>query len=588
MSANVVPIKKRPDAPRKLVVHYGGFSTEGIKIENQDAFSAFSPSNYTIDEKGFAAAIADGLSTASHAREAAQLVVTQFLTDYFSTPPTWSTQKSAFKVVSSLNDWLYAQSDDVKHNNQQWLTTFSSLIIKSSTGYLFHVGDSRIAQVRDGNFEYLTKDHSRKHGKQHMVLTRALGGEPRVKIDAFELAVQQGDFYILSSDGFHDFVDKEYVANTLANLSGDIDSDLLETTGRELAQKAMENGSDDNVSCLIAYVESLPVKEMVELERELLSKRILPALGPGLKLDGYEVIKTLHESTRSHLYLVKRPDEPEPRVLKVPSQNFTDDVHYIQGFIREAWLGERVNHRNIMKVTQARNSEYLYHYCEYIDGQTLSDWMHDNPKPSIAVVRDIVKQVIAALRTFQRMEVLHRDLKPDNIMIDKFGKITLIDYGTAAVAALDEDANTIQNEVPQGTVNYIAPETLLNMHADYYSDLFSLGVITYELLTGELPFKPMTRQDALKAEQQNWQYRSIKQFRSDLPVWMDYALQKATEPVSSKRYQAYSEFEADICKPNMSAVKEYQSQPLLQRDPVLFWKGLSVLLIILLIASLST
>jgi len=195
--------------------------------------------------------------------------------------------------------------------------------------------------------------------------------------------------------------------------------------------------------------------------------------------------------------------------------------------------------------------------------------------------------VITALRVFQRLDVVHRDLKLENIMIDQFGKVTLIDYGSAQVASLMESANTIHEEVPQGSLDYVAPETLISNKADHVSDLFSLGVIAYQLLSGELPFKPMSKNEALNAQSHQWQYRPIKTYRPDLPLWIDFALKQATDPNPNLRYQAYSEFEADINKPNLSAVEEYKSQPILERDPVLFWQGVSFICFILFLIALA-
>ena len=240
-----------------------------------------------------------------------------------------------------------------------------------------------------------------------------------------------------------------------------------------------------------------------------------------------------------------------------------------------------------MRVLPGRkNSQFLYHVCEYLQGQTLGEWLHDNPKPSIAQVRDIMKQVISALRAFQRLDLVHRDLKPDNIMIDQYGHIKLIDYGTVFVASLDENQETIKEEVPFGSLNYIAPETLLHMRADNQSDLFSLGVICYEMLSGELPYKPMQRAEVTIKDYNSMQYRSIKQFRPELPLWLDLSLQKATQADPKLRYNAFSEFFADLSNPQTNAVEEYNSQPLLKRNPILFWQSLSALLFIGLIFAL--
>lgn len=362
----------------------------------------------------------------------------------------------------------------------------------------------------------------------------------------------------------------------------------METASLLLTDKAISNGSDDNVSCLLVYVLQTPNRQLIEIERDIRERVIPPVMKPGMKLDNYTICKVIHSSTRSHLYLVENNTDNHMSVLKVPSLNFSDDSLYLQGFMREAWVGERINHANVMKVTSdCHDSRFLYHICEYIEGQTLSDWMHDNPSPSIAQVRDIISQIISALRAFQRLELVHRDIKPDNIMIDNYGQVKLIDYGTVSIASLDEDINSINDEVPQGTLNYIAPETLLSMKSTNMSDLFSLGVICYEMLTGELPFKPMTRAEVTQTGFQDWHYRSIKQFRSDIPFWLDLCLKQCTEPDPTLRYNAFSEFQTDLTKPNLSAIEEYNKQPILQRNPVKFWQSVSGILLVLLLASLT-
>ncbi len=573
--------------PSRLKVFFGGYSSAGIKAENQDAFAALVPKASELQAKGAIATLADGVSSASKAAEAAQLAVTQFINEYYATPETWSTQKSAAKVLTSLNQWLFSQGDMFSKQQQQWLTTFSSLILKSTTGYIFHVGDSRISKYRNQHIEQITRDHNQKNGGNRAILTRALGADNRLKVDVHQVDLQVGDIFMLSCDGVHDFISKKKLSAFLNTLPKNPTNEDLEGVSQLIAEQAIADGSDDNVSCLLVHVNNIPQRKLDEIERDLQNKAIPPALKVGMNLDGYKVRKIIHASIRSHLYLVEHENEKLPMVLKAPSANFVDDAIYLQGFMREAWVGERVNHANVMRINQgAENSKFLYHVCEYVEGQTLSEWMHDNPKPSIAQVRDIIRQIIAALRAFQRLELVHRDLKPDNVMIDSFGQIKLIDYGTVFVASLDENQESIRETVPQGSLNYIAPETLLHMQADYRSDLFSLGVICYEMLTGELPYKPMKRAEVTFSAYNQWKYRSSKQFRHELPLWLDLALEKATAADPRSRFQAFSELQAELGKPNSSAIEEYQRQPLLQRNPVKFWQGLSFLLATALLISL--
>ena len=589
MSANEVKnIEKNLSVTAQLQLHFGGYSCAGKKAENQDAFAAFIPKASELSSKGAVAAIADGVSSASKAAEAAQLAVTQFIEQYYSTPQTWSTRKSAAKVLTSLNQWMYSQTDSISGQAQQWLTTFSAFIVKSSTGYIFHLGDTRISVYKNQQLEIITSDHNRKQGANNAVLTRALGADSRLQVDVHQVDIQNGDIYALTCDGVHDYVSAKYVKQQLSTLPNHPSNIELEQLSKKIVEYAIEQGSDDNVSCLLVYIHTTPNRQTQEIERNLLSRRIPPALNVGTKLDGYKIAKIIHASHRSHLYLAQHEEQSTPVVLKVPSQNFADDTIYLQGFMREAWVGERIKHSNIMRVkSDQKDSRFLYHVCEYIEGQTLSEWMFDNPKPSIAQVREIVSQVIAALRTFQRLELVHRDLKPDNIMIDKFGQIKLIDYGTALIASLDENNDTLTETVPQGSLNYIAPETLLELSATNVSDIFSLGVICYEMLCGELPYKPMQNTTITQNSYKQWQYRSIKQFRPELPLWSDLSLQQCTQADPKTRYQAFSELAADLTKPNLVAVEEYKKQPILQRNPVKFWQGVSLILFIALILSVA-
>jgi protein phosphatase len=134
-----------------------------------------------------------------------------------------------------------------------------------------------------------------------------------------------------------------------------------------------------------------------------------------------------------------------------------------------------------------------------------------------------------------------------------------------------------------GSADYIAPEYLLGETGSHASDIFSLGVMVYEMLTGKLPFNlPFFSTGATRRPPkglQSWRYQSARDQRRDLPLWVDLALQKATAPNPRERYQALSEFLQDICVPNADMVQERQSAPLIERNPVNFWRGLALVLL---------
>src|SRR5690606_11787351 len=142
-----------------------------------------------------------------------------------------------------------------------------------------------------------------------------------------------------------------------------------------------------------------------------------------------------------------------------------------------------------------------YVVTEYVDGQTLRQWMTDNPTPGLEAVRSIVEQVAKGLRAFHRMEMLHQDLRPENIMIDRQGTVKIIDFGSTRVAGVMAASPALGTGDILGTVQYAAPEYFLGAEGTEQSDLFSLGVIAYEMLTGRLPYgASVSRATTIKAQ----------------------------------------------------------------------------------------
>ncbi|MCX4025769.1 bifunctional protein-serine/threonine kinase/phosphatase [Spartinivicinus marinus] len=568
------------DSYTSLVVNVGGYSCAGKQAQNQDAFAALSPTNSDKYYKGVVGCIADGASGCAQAKLASQLAVTQFIEDYYCTPASWPVKTAGAKVLSALNHWLYHHSQQHTHN-QALLTTFTAVVIKSTTAYLFHAGDSRLYHIRQQQVEQLTRDHRLFQGKQSY-LSQAMGAALHIEMDYQQLDVQQGDIFILTTDGVHDVLTEQMLVQHLSQTEYS-----LEVQAKNIVQQALAQGSSDNLSCLLLQVAQLPNENLSEAQNKLQQQVIPPVLQPGMKIDGYEVKSLLHNSSRSHLYLVQSLQTDEKCVLKAPSLNFAEDIQYLENFAREQWVARRINHPNLIKgLTKPDSSQFQYLLYEYVEGQTLRQWMYDNPKPTLEQVRQLAKSIIKPLRALQRLHMVHRDLKPDNIMLDQQGEIKLIDLGAIAVKGLTELGafNNAEKEYPQGSADYIAPEYLLDNSYSYLTDLFSLAVMVYEILTGELPFKIAKYPYQKPKNYQAWQYRSLREKRVDIPLWFDLALKKALSPNPAKRYQSFSEFYHDLCTPNRSLISQHQQQPLIKRYPVRFWQVLSSVLFILLVA----
>lgn len=207
--------------------------------------------------------------------------------------------------------------------------------------------------------------------------------------------------------------------------------------------------------------------------------------------------------------------------------------------------------------------------------------MNSHPKPYIREIRIIVKQIARGLAAFHRMEMLHQDLKPENIIIDTNSVVKIIDFGSVKIAGITEitplehsDDNLL------GTLNYTAPEYHLGLPASTKSDLYSLGVITYEMINGALPFGRDMPEKPNKSNLSKLTYVPSMHNNTMVPGWIDSALKRAISISLVTRYDEISEFITDITKPNPDFLKESEYIPLIERNPLLFWKLLSSLLFI--------
>jgi len=554
-----------------LSIIAGQYSERGIKKANEDACAIHVPEGSLLTSKGIVAVIADGVSSSLAGREASETCVRTMVIDYYSTPETWTVRTSCQKVLGAANRWLYGQSQNVHHSSYGMLTTLSALVIKSSTAHLFHVGDSRIYRLRDGDFERLTRDHHRWAENEKSFLSRAMGADINVEIDYRSVDVQPNDIFFLSTDGVHEFVRTQDLINLIQD-----NYENPERATKEIVKKALENGSNDNVTCQICRIENIPDLNEEEFYRQLTELPFPPPLEAGMILDGYKIIREIHATKRTQVYVAIDQESNEKVIIKTPSINFEDDAIYIEGFLNEEWAGRRINNPHVLKVLKTKTQrKFLYYVTEYIEGITLRQWITDHPKANIAEAREILKQIITGIRAFQRQEMVHQDLKPENIMIDQQGTVKIVDFGSTKIAGIQEISKPIERNQLLGTLDYAAPEYFQGYAGTHQSDIYSIAVITYEMLCGKLPYGQPLSESNLKRVK----YQSAKQINSEIPAWIDGALEKGVLLDPKRRYQTLSEFMFDLSKPNPELAK-LGGISILDKNPVGFWKGMTILLLL--------
>ncbi|MBR0564878.1 bifunctional protein-serine/threonine kinase/phosphatase [Azoarcus sp. L1K30] len=569
-----------------LTLSSGQYSDKGRKPVNQDFHGLCLPDEPRLGIKGIAIAIADGISSSEVSHLASAAAVKGFLDDYYCTSEAWTVKTSARRVLDATNSWLYAQSRHSQYRYDQdrgYVCTFSALIVKSGTAHLFHVGDSRIYRLRGACLEQLTEDHRLVVAEGRHYLARALGLGGQLEVDYLSVPIEEGDVFVLATDGVYEFAPAPVIVDTIAASADD-----LAAAAKQIADIAYANGSTDNLTIQIVRIDTVPEHDAGALARHWAELPPAPLLEPRTLFDGHRIIREIHGSSRSHIYLAEDEDSHTLVAIKMPSVDLRGDPAYLERFMLEEWIARRINSAHVLRPSaQTQRRSALYVVTEYIEGQTLAQWMIDHPTPDIETVRGIVEQIARGLLAFHRLEMLHQDLRPNNIMIDGAGTVKIIDFGAVRVAGLAEaEPADIQPPI-LGTAQYTAPEYFLGEAGSPRADLFSLGVITYQMLSGRLPYGAEVAKTRTRAAQRKLKYASVLDDHRDIPAWLDPVLAKAVHPDPNQRHAELSEFLYDLRHPNNTLLGK-SPPPLIERNPLLFWQGLCLVLVALVLFLLST
>lgn len=565
--------------PQSLRISIGQYSDRGAKETNQDFHGALIPDEPALTLKGIAIGVADGISSSKVSRVASESAVKGFLTDYYCTSESWTVKTSVQRVLAATNSWLHGEtrrSQWAYDRDQGYVCTFSGMILKSATAHIFHIGDSRIYRLVGRSLEQLTEDHRLIVSAEQSYLSRALGMSREVEIDYHAVPLALGDVFILATDGVYDHVDAKQIADALQAFPDDLDA-----AARRIVDAAAAAGSPDNLTIQIVRIDALPDGDVFETIGKAAILPPPPLLEARQAFEGYRIERQLHASSRSHIYLATDLESGALVALKIPSVDLRADPAYLKRFMMEEWIARRLNSPHVLKASSTtRQRRFLYIVTEYVAGQTLEQWMIDNPNPNLETVRSIIEQIAKGLRAFHRKEMLHQDLRPANIIIDTTGTVKIIDFGSTLVAGVMETAPTTAGVDVLGAMAYAAPEYFLGDVGTPRSDLYALGVIAYQMLTGRPPYGVPVATARSRAAQRRLVYVSALGEGVEAPAWVDAVLERAVAIDPTKRYQEISEFLHDLRHPTAKFLAT-QKRGLIERNPTRFWKGTAAVLAIL-------
>jgi serine/threonine protein phosphatase PrpC len=565
-----------------------GFCSEkGPRKKNEDFAAAVIGVELPEPRREVVAAIADGVGGAKGGRVAAELAVRGFLDGFWDLPETMEVSRAGARVISALNTWINAlgrQDPELKG----MACTFTALVLRARIAHLLHIGDTRAYRLRRDRLTCLTKDHAREGGPgQSGVLTRALGAEADARLDYAAEPMALHDRFLLCSDGVHGALTDEAIGEALRQRSAPDD------TARALVAAALDSGSADNCTALVMDVVSLPTAASADVGGAIMQLPLIPTPVVGETVDGFALKALISDGRYSRLFGAVDEVEGGDAALKFPKPQVAAVATHHAAFAREAWVGAHVHSPWVAQILQLPPGRRtcLYTVMPLYEGELLETRLQRRPAMSLEEGRAIAVGLARGIAALHRLGVIHRDIKPDNVILEghspstdgrlstPYGKLKLVDLGVVRAPGWEDFP---PEDVP-GTPAYMAPEMFKGEAGNEATDIYAVGVTLFRAFTGEFPYG---NADATSPPRRD-RPKDLAALRPDLPAWLGAALGRAIAADPTERFRDAMEFAAEMeAGPPLAPAPARRPQTLLERAPVRFWQGVAALLALALLASL--
>lgn len=551
-----------------LTLEFGYASETGPREQNEDYGGYVTPDPALAATKGVLAVVADGVSGGHHGREAAETAVRNLLADYYATPETWEIPHAFATVLTAINRWLTGQTAS-RHQPGGMATTLTALVLRGQRYYYAHVGDSRLYRLRGASLTQLTTDHVWETPGMSHVLKRALGLDVHVMPDFGEGELVAGDRFVLVSDGVWEPLGQVELHRMLQL------HDAPEFAARHLVETAHAKGGQDNASALVVRVQAVG-----EAGTTLMPASSLPLpgkLNAGARLDDFIIEAELHHGRTTRLYRARHVTTNQLWVIKTLQTVLQGDADAASRFLAEEWFLKRVRSHYFAEVLPLPARNFLYFAISFHEGASLQRKLDAGHHFSPTEVVTLGIRALKGLSALHRLDIVHRDVKPDNLHLDSAGKLRILDLGVARCPTLD----VREPDAQPGTPSFMAPELFAGREASAQSDLYALGVTLYHLLTRKYPY----------GEVEPFQHPRFGEpvppvrYRPDIPPWLENVLLKAVAREPDQRFETAEEMLLALERGEANPLLR-RRVPLTERSPAGAWPliaGISLILNLLLI-----
>ena len=482
------------------IIHAACTSPGTVRTVHEDAHAFWQPE--TVEEKrarGAIAVLADGVGGQGHGEIASQLAVDEIVRVFRAAKDGAEPVQIITDAVNAANIAIFDKNADSK-GQIKMATTVAIAVLRNNTVTVGNVGDSRVYVIQKGVSKQLSTDHSyvgmqKKFGliserdainsDQRSLLTRSVGNEPVIRVDCDETTVSKGDYIVLCCDGLYTCVVDSEITDIVCRVAPD-------EAVKQLVALAEKRGAQDNITVQVIRVdrvEAVSNYRGAPIYHEQTQPVAAGEFYPHQIVDNrFEIAEVISRSGMAVIYRATDRETGQEVAIKVPHMQYESDPGFFGRFQREEEIGARLNHPYLLKFIPVEHKSRPYIVTEYLRGYTLQHLMTTvRPLPENDALK-IASRICDALDHMHKLGIIHRDLKPANIMLCYDGTLRIMDFGIAK--AMQGRRLTFTGFTPtMGTPDYMAPEQVKGKRGDARTDIYSVGAILYEMLSGTSPFE---------------------------------------------------------------------------------------------------
>jgi serine/threonine protein phosphatase PrpC len=502
---------------------------KGTSLLSEDSFDVKSFDNLTI------AVLCDGVGSVKEAKKASSKTVKYLINSFRLKPESWTISKTLEESIKAINQTLYFESIN-EYGQPEFLTTLAVVVISENRIYGANLGDSRIYIVRDDEVSLLSNDHILNDGNRSY-LSKAIGMSEKETPYIFENNLERNDYILLCSDGLYNELDNNEIVEK---------TPLMATSLVKYVDKKRFGNLIDDVSAVVVRILEKSKISSDDSSEEL---EILKDLRKGINIDGFYLKSPLDAKKR--VWLVENMGDEY--ILKFPPLEAEISQKFLNLYVREVWNGKRIKSTIFPKVIVPGERTARYYLMEKIDGEPLN-------KVSVDRGIELLRTLLTASQYLLKFNLVHGDIKPDNI-IDTGDDFKLVDFGSMT------EIFSISNRA--GTPSFLSPERFKGEPISEQSEIFAIGVTLYKTFTGIYPYGEIEpfQNPTFKIEP-----KLVSEINKAVPKWLDTVISKMVTASTENRYKHYSEILYDLKNHDNIAPLHNPHAPLLERDPIKFYK----------------